>query len=197
MYLNMEVLFASVKDIVLAAFPNASTRRTVKVDVRERYEMNDTWGGGSRTEPRFVHIASLAVVDSSAVPQSALQVVANPFNQPIGTIVLTPGYCVVEHIIFRGKDLGYRMVMHPDNIPKALPENTSAPTSVDERDLRILATYRCLKSGPYRQEGLEALKYTDQDKARLSGLGYIKVSSNGATAITAEGRIICSHIRVS
>jgi hypothetical protein len=93
---------------------------------------------------------------------------------------------VVEHVYFRGKDLGYRIYVHPSDTPRLLPSKVQVDLS--ERDRRILASIRSLKSGNYRREALAALSCTDSDLDRLAGLGLLKRTKSGATSITTEGR---------
>ena len=81
--------------------------------------------------------------------------------------------------------------VNPATLAPMLP---AAPT-IDDRDARILACYRSLKSGPYRKEALAKLKCSDEDIKRLCALGLLKQSSNGATQITTDGKNACAHVR--
>jgi len=114
----------TIQQLVKAAYPGAKSRRTVGVDARESYHVHDFWDGGSKTECVFVRLEDLAVKHSSEMPDEARQVMANPFNLPIGDTVLPPGYAVVEHVIFCGKDLGYRIILNPANLAKLLKGNS-------------------------------------------------------------------------
>jgi hypothetical protein len=115
------VSFVEVKQIIQAAFPGAKSRRPVGIEGRESYSVRDFWDGGSREECRFLRLEDLQAVGSEAFPQEARQQMGNPFNLPIGELKMQPGFCVVEHIWFCGKDLGYRIIVHPDNLIKLLP----------------------------------------------------------------------------
>lgn len=119
----LECKFSEVKDLVCAGFPGARTRRTVKIEARTSYRVSDYWDGGSRNEARFVRLADLAALTSEAIPHEARQKIANPFNLPIATITLDPSFCVVEHVWFCGKDLGYRVYVHPDCLPRLLSKH--------------------------------------------------------------------------
>jgi hypothetical protein len=70
----------------------------------------------------------------------------------------------------------------------------AAPT-LSETDRRILACFRGLKSGAYRQEALERLGYNATVRDRLAAAGLLKVAKNGATKITPAGRNACSSTR--
>jgi hypothetical protein len=68
--------------------------------------------------------------------------------------------------------------------------------SLSDRDKKILAIFRGLKSGDYRKQALNDNGYTMEDRDRLAELGYLKVSRNGATRITPEGRNACQGVNV-
>jgi hypothetical protein len=72
----------------------------------------------------------------------------------------------------------------PETLAPLLPQT---PTITDKQ-AAILVAFRGLKSGPYRQEELARLDATSEDLNSLVGLGMLKRSSNGATAITIEGK---------
>lgn len=106
-----------VKAIVQAAFPGAKTRRPVRLEFRDRHHVSDFWDGGSRDETRFVKLDTLDVLTSEAIPQEARQEASNPFKLLIADVVLNAGFVIVIHIIFQGKDLGYRIIAHKDAAP--------------------------------------------------------------------------------
>jgi hypothetical protein len=103
----------TVRQIVLAAYPGAKTRRPVGVSVQKSYGIWDFWDGGSRTYTAFVRLSDMSGVTSEALPQAARTTHGNPFGLAISKedIQLDPGYAVVEHVIFCGKDIGYRIVL--------------------------------------------------------------------------------------
>lgn len=186
----------SVTPIVRAAFPGSHSRRTVKVESRTEVQVSDYWSEGSRTYSGFVDLATLESVSASVVLEKTgtRQEEHNPFKLACGRIELAVGFAFVENVIFRGKDLGYRVSLHPDNFAPLLPK---AQAELEPRDGKILAAFRSLKSGPYRKEALARLGFTDADRDRLAGRGFLSVSKNGATAITTEGSAACSNIRDS
>jgi hypothetical protein len=185
---------ASVNAIVRAGFPGASSRRNVKVCVSDSYQVNDYWSGGSRDECAFVDLASLRALSSAALPAEARQQEGNPYKLAIGEVAIVPGFAVVEHCIFQGRDLGYRVYLNAANMAPLLTKGAEH-SGVSERDRRILVAYRSLKSGPYRQEALTALKVTPEDVTRLCRLGFLKQAKNGATGITNEGRALTANDR--
>lgn len=111
---EIEVKFSEVKALVSSAFPGASSRRMVKVVGKNTYHVRDYWDGGSRDECRFIELATGRVMHSSELPEESRQKMGNPFNLPICDVNLSPGFCVVEHVIFRGKSLGYRIYVAPE-----------------------------------------------------------------------------------
>ena len=104
---------ARVRSIVCAAFPGAKTRRTIKLTAKSYYHVSDFWDGGSRNYCCFVRLSDLSVLSSESVPKNNRQVIANPYALPIYDINLEAGFVVVEHTIFCGKDIGYRIYFHP------------------------------------------------------------------------------------
>ena len=186
----------SVTPIVRAAFPGANSRRTVKVESRTAVQVSDYWSEGSRTYSGFVNLATLEAVSAGVVLEKTgtRQEAHNPFKLACGSVELAPGFAFVENVIFRGKDLGYRVSLHPDNFAPLLP---SALPEIDERDGRILLAFRSLKSGPYRKEALDRVGFTETDRTRLGEKGWLKTAKNGATSITVEGRTACSNVRDS
>jgi hypothetical protein len=113
-----------VRRIIQAAFPGAKTRRPVRVRICQSYHVNDYWDGGSRTYSVFVRLSDLSVMSSAAMPKASRQVAGNPFGLPIGDIEIGEGFAVVEHSIFCGKDMGYRIVVGET---KALQECAGVP----------------------------------------------------------------------
>ena len=110
--------------IIRATFPGYRGRK-IKVIVKTEYRLSDYWDGGSRNYATFLDLQSFTVIPSSQLPEQFKQKIANPFNLPIADITLSPGFAVVENCIFRGKDLGIRIYIHPDNLVKMIPESVS------------------------------------------------------------------------
>lgn len=125
----VEVPFAAAKDMIQRAFPGAKSRRTVKVERRTTYRVSDYWDGGSRNECRFIRLSDMRIMSSDDIPSEQRQKIANPYNLPICEIAVIPGFVVVEHIIFRGKDLGYRLYVAPDEIPGFNEQSAIAATN--------------------------------------------------------------------
>ena len=173
----------SIAPIVRAAFGSVNSRRNVKVSVKETYHVHDYWSDGSRDECRFVKLDTMQVISADQV--EAIR--NNPYRLPMGDVALVPGVAVVEHCIFCGKDLGYRVYLHSSNMAPMLAAPQAAADITPEQR-RILVNYRSLKSG-YRP------KYTQEELAPLIAKGYLRQSKTGATGITNEGRAVTANDR--
>jgi hypothetical protein len=106
-----------VTRLVTQCYPGYRGRRKVKVEAKTTYRVHDYWDGGSRTYATFVNLSTYRRVDLETLPYEH-QLRGNPFNLPIGTLTMEPGTAVVENVIFRGKDLGIRIYVHPDDLNK-------------------------------------------------------------------------------
>ena len=58
-------------------------------------------------------------------------------------VKLEPGFVVICHTMFQGKDLGLHIYLHPDNASKLLP---AAPAALSELEQRVLNATARLKS---------------------------------------------------
>jgi len=112
--MNIEVSFKEVASLIQRAFPGAKSRRTVKIAPMSIYHVADYWDGGSRDECKFIELSTMTVLGTSNIPTEMRQKIANPFNLPICDVILKPGFIVIEHVWFCGKDMGYRIYCSPD-----------------------------------------------------------------------------------
>jgi len=101
-----------------AAFP-AYKGRKFSLQVSETVDMGQGyWSGGSRSSYVAVNLAN-------GHREAASSLLRNPFrggaDPKLNDVPLNPGYIVVEHIIFCGKDLGLRFHVHPEAV-KRIPE---------------------------------------------------------------------------
>lgn len=110
----MEVKFSEIKAIIVAAFgSSAKSRRTVRIDSREVYHLSNYWDGGSKTTSVFVNLQTMDIMSAEDIPREQRQKAGNPYNLPVADCIMAPHVVVVEHIVFCGKDLGYRICVHP------------------------------------------------------------------------------------
>jgi len=92
-------------------------RKPVRIREAKSYHVSDYWSEGSRTYCFFVDATTGEYLPTDRVgftPQTA----ANPFGLRTGSFTMKPGIAVVENVIFCGKDLGIRVVLHPDDYAK-------------------------------------------------------------------------------
>jgi len=100
--------------LIQLCFPEHKGRRPVQLHVRKKYRVSDYWDGGSRDYCCFVDLSSRRLLsdEEAGVEQ---QEINNPFNLPIGNLVLRSGVCVVENRIFCGKDMGIHIYIHAND----------------------------------------------------------------------------------
>ena len=163
--------------------------RTFKARTAENVTITSNyWDGGSRSYWALVRLdtgaGAIAATDHPAF--DARGITGSTYQIPAG-------YCVVEHVIFCGKDLGLRFYVRPEDIAPLLP----APvTDLSGGELRILGYFAQWRSCPERKEALQDAGLTDDVRNRLAGAGYLKVARNGATRITIKGRNASSGVRL-
>lgn len=122
---------AKVKSIVQAGYPGATTRRPVRVECKEDHHVSDYWDGGSRNYVTVVQFDEMKMVTWAHVLQR--QEEGNAMGLRIGFLPVSPGYALVEHTIFQGKDMGYTIIMNAKDIPIHIPEAMSLlPVELDE-----------------------------------------------------------------
>jgi hypothetical protein len=213
----------NVPSHILRAIGVDKCKRTVKVTEASRMNLDSTWGGGSRDVYEGVSFGSAdrPGYEGGFTPVS-LPVQTSPFSFG-GTMgahapeyELVAGVAVVQHVTFQGKDLGYRIHLHPADYARIVTEAETCQIHdecrahpemgracvergqhrPDERSLRILASFRSLKSGPYRKEALDRLGFTTEDADRLVAAGWLSRNKAGAMAVTQVGRALASDVSI-
>lgn len=144
------------------------------------------WSGGSRTVYRAIKLATGETVE--APNQSAA-----PWDNERRErrVKIAPGFAVVSHVTFSGKDLGLRFYMHPDDAAKLLP----APVELSAHEARVLEAHCHLKSA-YRVPELQRAGYfkdapppmtlaqIEEARASLKARGFL----NAQGAVTTAGK---------
>lgn len=92
-------------------------RRTIKVTEGISVHISNYWDGGSKETTHFVELSTGRVLDFSQVGY-VQQKQGNPYSQQIGEAELQPGVAAVTSVVFMGKDLGYRLKLHPSDFNK-------------------------------------------------------------------------------
>lgn len=172
---------------VPAALRGAYNGRKFEAVLTDSVHLTQTyWSGGSRSTYRAVRLADGRAESLPGNPNPP-QFGGNMEGQ---TIPLSPGFAIIEHSIFMGKDMGLTFYIHPDNAGKFLPE----PDGVDKFERIVLAatrTYKASYGGVKNLRFVEAHKCTkitaedyEAAKARLIARKLL----NKAGAITAKGK---------
>lgn len=167
--------------VMRKAFPTYAGKK-YKLVVREGpMSLTSYWDGGSRD---YYQIIQLADGEHVAVRENGSGFVPSLPELPVPC----PGYAVVEHSIFCGKDAGLTLYVHPDNAVKMLP----AKAEMSWAEMVVLVATRSLKSsygGRTRFDEAKSdtgitLAEWDAAKASLIARGML----NKAGAITTEGK---------
>jgi len=124
----------TIRAIVQAGFGSAKSRRPVKIECRTSVHVADYWDGGSRDYCAFVQLSNMCGISSESIPKPSRQSVGNPYHLPIANVELQPGFVAVKHVIFRGKDLGYRIYVCPNDLMTYLPEAKELLPEPEELD---------------------------------------------------------------
>ena len=107
--------------------------RKFRVTARESVTLTDMqWSGGTRSTYTVVNLATgetKPITDPRPFPQNQYT------PEPIKTV---NDWCVVEHSMFCGKDMGITFHVHPDNIDRSKGEmlllpNVRLPTFIHTR----------------------------------------------------------------
>ena len=181
---------------VPAALRGAYDGRKFSAEVCESVVIPATaglWDGGSRGFYKLVQLSDGQVIEfpgQDAAPW-------DPRNKR--RVQIKPGYAVVCHSIFCGKDMGLHFYVHPQNATALLP----AKANLTPLEKMILEATRSLKSSymgrdryqmkfenhRYTPDGERGIPFPtraqwEQAKADLYSKGYL----NKAGAITVKGR---------
>ena len=157
------------------------------------------WSGGSRDTYSLVEFETgreMAASDNMSAPW-------NPGRKD-REIELKPGFCVVEHSIFCGRDMGLTFYVHPDNAAKLLPAPVAELSAHEKIVLDATAGLKSSYMGkdrfqmssensrfsrysstPFAEKGVHPTREQwDAAKALLISKGLL----NKAGAITVAGR---------
>ncbi len=191
----MKTIYLEPTDAVAVKLNAATFRysgRTFKATIHESGGMSlrSCWEGGSRDEYRVV---KLDTMQSVAIPENGSGFTAidreyGPSGLPVS--LPEPGYAVVEHSIFCGKDSGITIHLHAENAAALLP----APAELTFNERVVLVATRSLKSSyagisDYRFHSAKedtGITRADWDTAKsaLIARGLL----NKAGAITVSGK---------
>lgn len=151
------------------------------------------WGGGSRDTYKLVNVETGAAMDAS-------DNISAPWDsgRQDRVVNLRPGFAVILHSMFCGKDMGLTFYVHPENAAKLLPAPSAALSAHESIVLEATCSFKSSYMGKDRFEMMgenarydAKLKATfptreqwDAAKASLIGKGLL----NKAGAVTVAGR---------
>jgi hypothetical protein len=159
-----------------------------KVEARETISMTSGyWDGGSKTDYTGVNLETGQILPCN------IDEPGNPFTNPGTPIVkLQPGFAILAHSIFCGKDSGITIYVHPENVQSLLP----APSKLSGNDRIVLYFTRSHKSSyggiknyrfheAHSRTGItetdwESTKKTLQERGLLDSRGAITVDGKNA-----------------
>lgn len=177
-----------VVSIVRKAFPDYNGRKCAIVVQEGSFSVRSYWSGGSRNFYNFVRLGDLKVFGE--IPQQSM------FDAPIAgaeKVTLVPGLVCVRHVLFCGKDMGCEVLVHPNDGPRLLPDNSEEDKLTEDERVVLTATRKWKNSygGKTNVRFHEARRFVkitperwDAAKASLIGRGCL----NKSGAITMNGR---------
>ena len=104
------------------------------------------------------------------------------------TVALAPGFAVVRHSIFQGKDMGLTFFIHPDNAAKLLPAPAGELSAYEKL---VLVATRSLKSSYGGKDRYQMAADEYDCKQALAGLPYpTREQWDAAKASLIEKRLL-------
>jgi hypothetical protein len=180
----------TARKLAAVAFPSY-TGRTYKLSVHDAGGMSlaSYWSEGSRSYYAVLRLADMAVV---SIPQngSGFDGFGRGIEIALPTALPAPGFAVVEHSIFCGKDSGITIHVQAENAAPLLP----ATTELTRAERIVLVATRSLKSSYggikefrfHQAHSDTGISREDWDAAKASLISRRLL--NAAGAITPEGK---------
>ena len=148
------------------------------------------WSGGSRDH--YVGI-DLATGESRPFPGQN----ASPWDgtRKETVVILQPGFAVIEHSHFCGKDMGLRFYVHPDNAAALLPAPTGELSPIELMVLEATASLKSSYMGRDRyQMTAENLRYSDKTMPSRADWDAAKASLIDKGLLNKAGEIGRAHV---
>ena len=118
------------------------------------------WSGGTRSTYRAI---DLTRGEQATLPGQE----TSPWDKSRrdNTVTLKPGFAVVEHSLFCGKDMGLTFYVHPDNAAKLLPAPAAALSDHEQIVLNATCAYKSSYNGQdrYTMAKGDTRRYFDPD----------------------------------
>lgn len=185
----------TIERLARTAFPNWRGKRLKVSTLPESGELSvigTAWSGGSRSSYVAIDLNSGRTMLAAAV---------NPLRDRDSRIaVIPPGFCVVEHSMFLGKDHGCTVYLHSANLAKLLPAAEAIDLTLDDRlVLASTCEYKNTYSGRTNIRFHEANRYhtisaAEWETAKLSLIGRGLLRKNGS--ISPDGRNAIGSVRL-
>ena len=165
--------------------------RKFEACITESITLNNTfWDGGTRSTYSVVELATGR--QAAIARDSAPSWFGTDYNGE--SIALKPGFAVIEHSIFCGKDMGLTFHIHPDNAAKLLPQSDD---SLSESELCMLSATAGLKSSyggrKPRVDMMHRYGFSDSDIVAATESLKGKKLLRGNGSITPAGRNACQN----
>lgn len=181
-----------VADVCRAAYPDYKGLKCKVVFTDKPVDMASYWDGGTRTYYKVLRLADCKVLE---VP--AQHPVFDKTLKGADRFEIPPGFVVVAHVIFCGKDLGLRIYARPDG-SDLLPAPSAELSTLESDVLYATKAYKSSYAGysDYRAAELRRVKgYTktqiDAARESLRALGYLDkrnaITNAGRNALSAQG----------
>jgi hypothetical protein len=128
-----------VRDIARATYPTYAGNKFKLAISDGTVNCASCWGGGSRDYFVFLNLATMERTGTMPA-QSAFDRKVDGLD----AVPMQPGFAIVEHSIFCGKDMGLTIHIHPDNATPLLP----APNELSADESTCLK-YTCGRKSSY------------------------------------------------
>lgn len=176
---------AMAKKLAHASFPDYNGRKFQVRIVPERtpISVHSYWDGGSR---EYYVALNLLTYKAMEIPENG----GMNSSKKLAPISITENFCLVEHSIYMGKDMGLTFIICEKNATALLPSKDN----LDKKERGVLLVLRSYKPAfrrEYaRQLGISAQEY-DQIVANLKVKQYVGPTGG----ITPKGRNSIADIR--
>ena len=177
----------AVASIIRAALPGYTGKRSATIRPDTSVELLGLyWDSGSRST--YYAVALESPPRAMALPHTNPPQFGGPSKTPV--VALDPTFVIVRTSIFRGKEMGLDIYVHPDALAPLLPPPTPQE-EVTSAEKAVLTVSTHLKSSARRSEANLAAADYDAAIAALQSRGWLtktrSVTPAGRNAARALG----------
>lgn len=176
-----------VEPLIAATFPKY-TGKKIEVRATESVLLHGlNWAGGSRNQYAACSLSGQAMGNAAIGNQAA------PWSNPVeGKSCPVPaGYCVIEHCLFCGKDLGLRIYVNPADMPRYLP---SGATDLTDSEAYLLLLHRQLTASYRREEARRGNGIDTREYERLVASLKAKGMLTKQGGLTLQGKNLAASL---